>query len=378
MHLKLGFDATSAVMQNRTGIENYVHQLVRRLATFESDDLEVCFYLHAGNPYVSADYLREALDSFRTRKRSYRLHAARRGYGLALSAFLAQDRLDLVHLPRYSRPWRVPCPSVVTVYDVKAVGLSEEGRRIEKADLTPREQQAILKASGVIAISASTLQDLRTCFGNSLKMPLRVVHLGVDDAFYAGPDQAEPVRCKYDLESYILFVGTLQYRKNLERVIAAFAEVKRRTRLPHKLVLAGRDGWGAELVYAAVAAAGLEREVVFPGYVAQADLPGLYAAADLFVYPSLHEGFGLPLLEAMASGTPVLTSRAYSIPEVAGDAAVYVDPLDMTSLTEGLRLALQDKTLRETLVRRGAARAAAFSWETTVRQTVAFYRELCT
>jgi glycosyltransferase involved in cell wall biosynthesis len=375
--LRVGIDATPMLVAERTGIERYATALVRELASLYPglDDVRLAIYFHTGNPYASKDHSDEACKMLARIGVPHRVHAPRRGYGAVLSAYAALDRLDLLHMLSWARPWVRTCPYLLTIYDIKAVGLSEEGQRIERAALSTDQTRVITEAAGLISISESTSQDLKSVFGDQLGMPVRTIHLGVDPAYFNSHVHAQAIREKYGLGRYILFVGTLQYRKNLPRLIEAFAHVKRTHQIPHKLVLAGRDGWGAELVYAAIKEQGVESEVLLPGYVPESDLPGLYAGADVFVYPSLHEGFGIPLLEAMASGTVVLASPLFSIPEVAGDA-VYVDPYNVSDMAAGLWRALDDDALRAHLVANGVTRAASFSWQRMAVETFDFYREV--
>jgi glycosyltransferase involved in cell wall biosynthesis len=174
--------------------------------------------------------------------------------------------------------------------------------------------------------------------------------------------------------AYVLAVGVLQPRKNLPRLVRAFARIAHQ--VPHRLLLVGKEGWAAEELRGALAGPKLEGRVQFTGYVPDADLPALYAAADLFVYPSLYEGFGLPPLEAMACGTPVLTASSSSLPEVVGDAAETVDPADEAEIAEAMAALLASPERREALRERGLARAALFSWEETARQTIEVYRQV--
>jgi glycosyltransferase involved in cell wall biosynthesis len=171
-------------------------------------------------------------------------------------------------------------------------------------------------------------------------------------------------------------VGNLEPRKNLPGLIEAFAEVRRRlagTPHPPQLVLAGTRAWLHTGIFRAVEAHGLGDDIVFTDYVPIADLPALYAGATCFVFPSLYEGFGLPVLEAMAAGTPVVAARVGSIPEVAGDAALLVDSRVAGELATAIETLLTDAALRERLIARGRARAARFDWETVARQTLAVY-----
>jgi len=199
---------------------------------------------------------------------------------------------------------------------------------------------------------------------------ISVAYNGVDSIFFVEkPD--EDIVTKYSGGSpYILFVGTLEPRKNVEALIDALKEVDD----PElKLILVGKEGWGIESILKKIREAGLEREVVFPGYVPEDDLPYLYRGADVFVFPSLYEGFGMPVLEAMAAGAPVVTSNSSSLPEVAGDAAILVSPESVSEIAEAIRGVRGNEQLRGKLTERGRKRADKFTWEMCARRTLDTY-----
>ena len=281
------------------------------------------------------------------------------------------DRLISTHAatgpPRFQT-----CPYLLTIHDIKSVGLSEVGQQIEQAALSPEEMRVIQEAAGLITISESTHSDIddriwhdgpgcHTCHSFMALMPL--LHR---------PGTSRGHTSKYGWERYIFFVGTLQYRKNLPRLIEALPSSSAFTGIPHKLVLAGRDGWGAELVYASGQGTGHGvgggLSGLHPGKrPAQASMPPRMSSP----IPRLHEGFGIPLLEAMASGTVVYTSNLFSIPEVAGDAAVYVDPYNRTIWRRvcGARCTM---TRSGQPRRQGKARAASFSWQRMAAETLVY------
>ena len=195
----------------------------------------------------------------------------------------------------------------------------------------------------------------------------------------AGPASLGGVAARYGLPArYVLAVGTLEPRKNLTTLLHAFARLRQGGDVDPglQLVLAGARGWLDGPIFRTVRALGLEQTVRFPGFIDDDDLPAVYSGAALFVFPSLYEGFGLPLLEAMACGVPVITSNVASMPEVAGDAALLVDPRDAGGLAAAIARALRDRKLRARLRAAGLARAGQFSWETAARRTLDAYASL--
>jgi glycosyltransferase involved in cell wall biosynthesis len=206
---------------------------------------------------------------------------------------------------------------------------------------------------------------------------VEVVYNGVDPSFRPLPaDEVGAFRRERGLpDRFILFVGTLEPRKNVARLVEAYA------RLPERrpaLVLVGGKGWLYDEIFGRVEALNLSREIHCAGYVPADDLPWWYNAAELFVYPSLYEGFGLPPLEAMACGTPVVTSTASSLPEVVGSAGLMVDPTEIEELTTAMERMLKDRDMRQQMRAAGLAQAQRFSWVETARRTVETYRRALT
>jgi glycosyltransferase involved in cell wall biosynthesis len=225
---------------------------------------------------------------------------------------------------------------------------------------------AVRRCTSFIAISAATRDELAQRHPSTATRT-EVAHPGAGEEFDAERhDSDAAVLARHDVRRpYVLTTGTLEPRKNLPRLIAAFASLEEPVRAGRQLVLAGAAGWEAEETFAEVRShTGLVKTL---GYVPDEDLAALYRGADAFCYPSLYEGFGIPVLEAMRSGTAVLTSRRSSMPEVGGDAASYVDPYDVDDIARGLRELLGDEARREQLARQGLARAAEFSWERTAQ-----------
>jgi glycosyltransferase involved in cell wall biosynthesis len=287
---------------------------------------------------------------------------------------LQRAGIDLLHALAFAGPLVAPCPFVVTIYDLAFLRFPEAFRRGNRWYLRTFTALSARRARRVIAISESTKRDVVDMLGVPADQ-VDVVYCGVDETFRPLP--AAEVECFREQRAlpkrFILFLGTLEPRKNVQKLIRAYGQWRTVEPDIPKLVVAGAKGWYYERIFAEVERLGLAGQVIFPGYVAQEELPLWYNAADLFVYPSKFEGFGLPVLEAMACGTPAVTTHAASLPEVAGDAAWLVSPDDEAELVEAVRRVLKDEVLRQEMKARGLAHAAKFTWEHTARQTLDAY-----
>jgi glycosyltransferase involved in cell wall biosynthesis len=237
------------------------------------------------------------------------------------------------------------------------------------------EERVIGMATAMIAVSQNTRRDLLEEYSIAPER-VGVTYEGVSELYHPAPVEAERLRSKHQLDHYILYVGTLQRRKNLVRLVEAYAHLLEQHDIPHKLVLAGSKGWGYEEVYAAVERSGVADRIKLLGYVPDEDLPGLYSGADLFIYPSLYEGFGLPVLEAMACGTPVAVSSTSSLPEVAGDAGCYFDPYNVAEIAQAIGHVLTNSDYKDELRQKGLSQVQYFTWRETARQTLSIYRDL--
>lgn len=293
---------------------------------------------------------------------------------------LQRARVDLMHALAFAGPLATSIPWIVTIYDLSFMRYPNSFNPLNRIYLTWAVQHAARHADYLIAISESTKRDLVELVGARPER-IRVIYCGKDDAFAPPTDRAalEAWRAARGVpDKMILFVGTIEPRKNIVRLLRAFARAKRAARLPHRLVLIGARGWKYAEVDRTLAQENLANEVMFAGYVPQDELPRWYQAADAFVYPSLYEGFGMPPLDAMASGTPVIASNAASLPEVVGAAALQVSPTDEDALADAIIRVLTDTALREQMIARGLEQAARFSWTRAARETMALYRTVLT
>jgi glycosyltransferase involved in cell wall biosynthesis len=283
---------------------------------------------------------------------------------------------DLVHGPDVVVPHLGRTPSVVTVHDLSFVRFPHLHTPANRALLAAILPHVVRRARLLSADSRATARDLiELCRADPARV--RVVYPGCDlerfspRATPAGPETL----ARYGVRApFVLFVGTLEPRKNLPRLVEAFERVAA-AGAPHALVLAGAPGWGHEPLLARVAASPARERIVLAGRVAEDDLAPLYRAADALVYPSLHEGFGLPVLEAMACGTPVAAGDASSLPEVVGEAGLLVPAEDVAAIATAIERLIGDSALRERLGRDGPERARRFAWPDTARAMADSYAE---
>jgi glycosyltransferase involved in cell wall biosynthesis len=298
---------------------------------------------------------------------------------LTLSAELRRRPVDLLHV-QYTAPPLAPCPVVTTIHDLSFEHLPETFKRRSRVQLRLTVRATARRAAHVIASSEYTRRDLIETYGLD---PLRVtaIPLAVSPRFrpVEAEGELERVRKRYGIEGeYVLAVGSIQPRKNLARLVRAYSALRRergRSNLP-QLVLVGKKAWLYGDTLTAIEEEKLGDSVVLTGYVSEGDLPALYTGARCFAYPSFYEGFGLPPLEAMSCGAPVLTGNLTSLPEVVGDAGLMVDPFDTGALAEGLARLIDDDALRASLRERGLTRARRFDWRDTARMTLQVYRRV--
>lgn len=386
----IGIDASRIAVAERTGTERYSYELIAALARIDRRQRYTLYTngLPAALPPLGPNF---ALRSLPLRR--LWTHAR-------LGPELARRPPDVLFVPSHVIPLLHPAESVVTIHDLGYLAFPESHTARRRLELHLTTRWSLRAARRVIAISQATRDDLVRHYGAD-PAKIRVVHHGLSAGFRpASLEQIAATKARYAIDRpYFLYVGTIQPRKNLARLIEGFgllgaggrgaggeagaggayairpgeSSPAPQTPAPSPqplLVIAGRRGWLSAPIERRAAELGVAERVRFVGYVPDADLPALLSGALAFVFPSLYEGFGMPVLEALACGAPVLTSRTSALPEVAGDAAQLVDPLDTAAIAAGMARLASDADLRADLRARGLARAAAFTWERCARETL--------
>ncbi len=354
----IGIDGSRLTLGERTGTETYSFQLLKAIAENHPASPIRVYLNSAETPlFVPSqfDYVHMAWPRLWTHAR--------------LSWEMIRRPPGVLFVPSHVIPAWHP-HSVVTIHDLGY---------IHEPDAHPAKQRQMLEwttrwsyraASKIIAISRSTKKDLIDHY-QVPESKIQVIHHGISPTF-ARATSAEVADLKNALnlpDHYVLFVGTIQPRKNIARIAAAMVQLEA-AGLPHKLVITGKTGWLAGEVERELASTGRPDLILRIGYVADGDLPALYSGADVFCFPSLYEGFGLPVLEAMACETPVVTSNRSSLPEISGDAALLVDPTSVDEISASLIRVLTDQDERARLTAAGLKRSRNFTWSRTANETL--------
>lgn len=353
----------------KAGIHQYLYNT---LACLPDVDRTLGYTVFAG-----AGHLPERTDWLVRRSRMRTAHPVMRIVWEQLVApfELTHLQADLFHGMAFVLPLIWNGSSVVTIFDLSFIQYPERLTSLRRTYLTLFTRASVRRAKRIITISESSKAEIIRW----LHVPesrIDVALPGVSDNFRPR-DKSEILRCKSQFgfpDRFILYLGTLEPRKNLETLVRAYARLRHRGEV--KLVLAGAVGWQTSSLWRIIENLDLHKDVVFPGYVAPEDLPALYSAAEIFVYPSVYEGFGLPVLEAMACGLPVVASNATSMPEVVGTAGLLVEPTELDNWVITLDRLLADIDLQAQLSRMGQARAIGFTWEKTAHSTVAAYNKI--
>jgi glycosyltransferase involved in cell wall biosynthesis len=367
--MRIAFDATT-LTEGRTGVGYYTEHLLQHLAREverTGDELVVI----SNKPIDTAAPLPKHVRVYRARQFPLRI-----GWMQLLASRVLKDvRPDVAHFTNGMMPPSVPVPTVVTIHDM-SLRLHPQCHPVRRLLINrPLLSHAIRSAARIVTVSHSARRDLQRlhCIDDNR---VSVVHEAAAPRFQPITNRLllDDVRRRYRLpRRFVLYVGTIEPRKNLPRLMEAFAAARRQG-IPHDLVCAGPYGWSSRNLTDVIDRLGLRHAVHFTGYVPVKDLPAIYNLGEMFAFPSVYEGFGLPVVEAMACGTPVVTSNTSSLDEIASGAAETVDPYDVSALTTAFVRLARDASWRRELSERGLARARQFSWARTAREMLAVYQ----
>lgn len=373
--MRIAIDA-HMVGEQETGNETYTLNLVRALLAHQAGRRgSLGYILYTTHPERLRPHLNpDAMAAIRRIRPATALF--RIPFAMPIAA--ARDQADLLHVT-YVAPPVAPCPHVVTVHDISYELFPAYFSVRDRWMLRTLVPLSLRRAARVITISEHSRREI-VCRYRLPPERVAVTYLAAGEQYQPVTDAAAlaHVRARYGLqERYLLALGNLQPRKNLIRLVDAYVRARTQGHLAGvQLVLAGKAQWGESELFSRVRQSGFAEDICFPGYVDDIDLPALYSAALAFVYPSLYEGFGLPPLEAMACGAPVICSHAASLPEVVGDAALIVDPGSVEGLAAALVEVTEQPALRDALRAKGLHRVARFSWQRCAEETAMIYRDV--
>jgi glycosyltransferase involved in cell wall biosynthesis len=373
--MHIGIDA-HAIGAQQGGNETYIRNLLKALAEVDGANR---YTVYLANAQAAAEWRA----GFASQHPNFAIRQIPQPTPLVrVPIFLAYELrrrpVDVLHV-QYTAPPFCPAPVMATIHDLAFEHLPETFTRRGAFQLKLTVRRTAQRAARIATVSEYSRQDLLRTYGLSPEK-VAVTYNGLEAQFTPEPqtsDEAARNKQRFGISrDYILAVGSLQPRKNLVRLIRTYARLRNeRPDFNHQLVIVGRKLWLHHEIFAEVAQQPWAGDVILTGYVADKDLPPLYRAASVFVYPSLFEGFGLPPLEAMACGTPVVTSDNSSLPEITGDAALLVDAYDEVALAEAILCVVNDQALRTRLRAAGLARAGQFTWRAAAEKTLQLYRE---
>lgn len=376
--MRIAIDYTAAVNQS-AGIGRFVRSLVAALARIDAEN-EYLLVHAAPNGDVTPVY--PSAPNFRRRQLRFSqrlLDIVWHRLGLPLPANLMTGPVDIFHSPDFVLPPVRQARTLLTVHDLAFLLQPECADASLRQYLEQAVPRSARRADFVVADSENTRNDVICLLGVPPER-VEVVPGGVDPSFapVEDPDRLAAVRAHLGVgdHPFILAVGVIEPRKNLRLLFDAYQLLRDRRAIPHRLVVVGRRGWLWEDIVAHAERSPYRDDIRFVGFVPEGDIAAVYSAADVFAFPSLYEGFGLPPLEAMACGTPVVASRSSSLPEVVGEAGLLVDPHSVDELAAALEQLIEDQALRAELRRRGLERAGHFTWEAAAARLLAVYRKL--
>lgn len=356
-----------------SGVEKTIYELVNTLRT-DSPHIYHLFLPHHSEVNIeeSPQFHIHKVDLF-TKTRTARIFWEH----VFLPGLARKNSCELLHCPGYILPFNCSLPSVLTIHDCFAINHPEWCKISNRLYFRTFMARSIKNATQIIVPSAAVKEELIKTFGPP-EDKLNVIPFAPSSVFSPIEESAllNDIRQKYSLDSrFFFFVGNHEPKKNIPGILHAFADFTSKTSSSHKLLLGGAPGWGPA-VYPFIKKLQLEKKVICPGYIPLQNLPALYSAADAFLFPSLSEGFGLPILEAMACGTPVITSDRGAAPEVAGNAAILCNPDDHQDIASAMTRIVENKELQVEYSRKGLTRASEFTWAKSAKATEQVYEKV--
>lgn len=379
----IGIDGNEANFGKRVGVGEYAFELLRQFSNSKFKIPRPRQAKRDGQNLKFTIYLKDKPSKDLPEERQgwqYRIVAPRKLWtqiGLPLDLLLHNPKPDVFFTPTHYAPRFSRVPTVVSVMDLSFVHFPHMFKASDLYQLKSWTAYSVRKAKKVLTISQASKNDIIKYYHLEPGKVI-VTYPGVKKGLMTNDKglNMDKIKRKYGIQGdYILFVGTLQPRKNVARLIEAFSTLKDMPGDP-SLVLVGKKGWLYEEILQAPKKFDIEDKVIFLDYVSDEDLPSLYKNAACFVLPSLYEGFGLPVLEAMSYGCPVVTSNVSSLPEVGGDAVFYINPESVEDIANGIKKVLTDTKLRKMLIEKGYKQAKKFSWEKTARETLKLLEEV--
>ncbi len=367
------------VLKNRSGIGWYTYNIIKAISKLDkSDEFVGCAFNFLGRHNIESipDELNISMDVCKVIP--YGVYSRLWDFIPFKYNNLFRTKADIYHFFNFTVPEKIDGKIIVTVYDMVYKRFPETMSKANFRRLEKNLQRSVEVADIIITISENSKKEIIK-YLNANEDKIRIVHVGVDALSFRREyknNEIDLIKRKYSLpDKYILYLGTLEPRKNIESIIESFALYKKYGG-DLKLVIAGKKGWAYESIFRKVKNCSLENEVIFTGYIDEPDKPCIYKMSSLFLFPSLYEGFGIPVIEAMAAGVPVITSNASSLPEAAGDAAVLVDPRDIKSIANSMLTIIDNKEYRKELVLKGFEQIKRYTWERSAEELLNIYSEL--
>jgi glycosyltransferase involved in cell wall biosynthesis len=361
--MTIGLEAERANLPNPTGVERFAAELIKELAKIDQTNNYILYFRTQPK-----DWFYKLPSNFKCKVMPFPKFWTQ----IRLSWEMLTHPVDVLVILASALPFYHPKNSIVTVHDIAFEFFPEAFPWFMRNYLIWSTRFAVKHSAKVIAVSQATKGDLVKHY-NAPEERIAVIHLGKGDEHKPLKyGEVQPVLDKHGLvyEKYALFLGTMQPRKNIQKLIDAWIKLKKDYNVEETLVIAGGKGWLWEPIVEKIEQAGVADGIKHLGYVDDADLPALYSGAKLLTLPALYEGFGLPPLEAMAFGTPVVVSNISSLPEVVGDAGKLVDPNSVDSIAEGLLEVLTDADLRKQMMVKGLEQSKKFTWPKTAKETL--------